>query len=264
MHRYRVLMLDTSSLSRTADWAIIDDQILFQKGSYVSTIEGRKLDPMVTSENSNEGFNAISHIVAAALGLAGLVFLIVFSAIQGKWLHLVSFAIYGTTVVVSMTFSGLLHFFLWFRKYFKVFAILDHTAIYFLIAGTYTPFCLVVVGGWVGWTVFVIIWSLAILNVVLKSVFFSTMPLWLSMAGYLSMGWLSLALVYSVYIRLGLSAILLLLLGGAFYTVGAVIFIREKPNPFPGKFGNHELWHILVMLGNLTFLMMMFFYVLPY
>lgn len=78
------------------------------------------------------------------------------------------------------------------------------------------------------------------------------------------MGWLSIALIYSVYTRLGLFAILLLLLGGSFYTVGAVIFIREKPNPFPGKIGNHEIWHILVMLGNLTFLLMMFIYVLPY
>jgi len=245
------------------EWSIIEDQILFQKGSFMNTIEGRRVDPLVSSENSNEGFNAISHILAAVLGLAGLVLLVVFSAIQQKWLHLVSFSIYGTTVVVSMTLSGLLHFFLWFRKYYRIFAILDHSAIYLLIAGTYTPFCLVVVGGWVGWTVFGIIWGLAILNIVLKSVFFSTMPLWVSMVGYLSMGWLSLAMVYSVYIRLGLSAILLLLLGGFFYTVGAVIFIREKPNPFPGKFGNHEIWHIMVMLGNLTFLLMMFIYVLP-
>jgi hemolysin III len=219
---------------------------------------------MISSRNANEGFNAISHLVAAAIAVAGLVLLIVFSAIERKWLHLVSFSIYGTTVFVSMTLSSILHFFLWFKRYFRVFGILDHSAIYLLIAGTYTPFCLVVVGGGLGWSIFGVIWGLAILNIVLKSVFFTKMPLWLSMSGYLSMGWLSLALVWHVYSALGLVAILLLLLGGIFYTVGAAIFITEKPNPFPGKLAHHELWHILVMLGNLTFMAIMFLYVLPF
>lgn len=224
----------------------------------------RELDSMISSRNANEGFNAISHLVAAAIAVAGLVLLIVFSAIERKWLHLVSFSIYGTTVFVSMTLSSILHFFLWFKRYFRVFGILDHSAIYLLIAGTYTPFCLVVVGGGLGWSIFGVIWGLAILNIVLKSVFFTKMPLWLSMSGYLSMGWLSLALVWHVYSALGLVAILLLLLGGIFYTVGAAIFITEKPNPFPGKLAHHELWHILVMLGNLTFMAIMFLYVLPF
>ena len=230
----------------------------------METITERKLDPMISGDNSNEGFNAISHLLAALLALAGLVLLIVFSAIERKWMHLVSFSIYGFSVFVSMTLSSILHFFLWFKRYFKIFGILDHSAIYLLIAGTYTPFCLVVVKGGLGWSIFGVIWGLAILNIVLKAVFFSRMPLWLSMGGYLLMGWLSLSMVYSVYIRLGIWSILLMLMGGLFYTIGAVIFITEKPNPFPGKIAHHELWHILVMLGNTTFLLMMFLYVLPY
>jgi hemolysin III len=84
------------------------------------------------------------------------------------------------------------------------------------------------------------------------------------MGGYLAMGWLSVALIHSVYSKLGFLAVFWILLGGLFYTIGAVIFITEKPNFFPGKFANHELWHVLVMLGNITFLGTMFSYVLPY
>jgi hemolysin III len=223
-----------------------------------------KAYPMISSEHANEGFNAISHLVAALIALAGLVLLIVFSAIQQKWIHLISFSIYGATVFISMTMSSILHFFLWFKKFHKVFGILDHSAIYLLIAGTYTPFCLVIVRGGLGWTIFGIIWGLAALNIIIKSIYFTKVPLWFSMGGYLAMGWLSVALIHSVYSKLGFLAVFWILLGGLFYTIGAVIFITEKPNFFPGKFANHELWHVLVMLGNITFLGTMFSYVLPY
>lgn len=223
-----------------------------------------ELDPMVSSKDSNEAFNAISHTVAAVIGLTGMILLIVFSALQEKWLHVFSFSLYGFSVFISMTMSSILHFFIWFKKYFRVFGILDHSAIYLLIAGTYTPFCLIVVKGVLGWSVFGIIWALAAVNIALKAVFFTKMPLWLSMAGYLAMGWLSLLLIYRVAFLLGIKAVLLMLIGGLFYTIGAMIFIKEKPNPFPGHFGNHEIWHVLVMLGNISFMLIMFVYVLPY
>jgi len=223
-----------------------------------------KLDPMISSKDANEAFNAISHAIAAVIGLTGMILLIIFSALQKKWLHVFSFSLYGFSVFLSMTMSSILHFFIWFKRYFKVFGILDHSAIYLLIAGTYTPFCLVVVKGTLGWSIFGIIWALAVVNIVLKAVFFSKMPLWLSMAGYLAMGWLSLLLVYRVYLLLGIKVVLLMIAGGLFYTIGAMIFIKEKPNLFPGRFGNHELWHVLVMLGNISFMISMFLYVLPY
>lgn len=223
-----------------------------------------KMDKMISSEESNEYVNSITHLVGAVLSIAGLVVLIVFSALQHKWVHLISFSIYGFTVFLSMLASSLLHFFLLFNKYHRVFGILDHSAIYLLIAGTYTPFCLAVVGGVLGWTVFGIIWGLAILNIVIKSVFFNKIPKSISTVGYIAMGWLSIVLVYSVYVRLGLLSIILMILGGLFYTIGAGIFFAGKPNPKPPYFGNHEIWHIMVLLGNITFFAVMVFFVLPY
>ncbi|AKI98171.1 hemolysin [Kosmotoga pacifica] len=219
---------------------------------------------MVSSKDANEGFNAISHAFAAVIGLVGLILLVVFSALEHKWLHLISFGLYGFTVFFSMTMSSLLHFFIWFKRYLKVLGILDHSAIYLLIAGTYTPFCLVVVRGLLGWIIFGTVWGLALLNIVLKSVFFSKMPDIISIAGYLVMGWLSIFLIYKIFLELGMNAVLLMFAGGLFYTVGALIFLRESPNPFPGRFANHELWHVLVLFGNIAFMVAMFLYVLPY
>ena len=78
------------------------------------------------------------------------------------------------------------------------------------------------------------------------------------------MGWLSLSLVYSVFVRLGSGSISVMLIGGFLYTIGSAVFIKGKPNPFPPYLGSHEIWHIMVLLGNLTFFLMMFLYVLPY
>ena len=141
-----------------------------------------QMDEMISSRDSNEYVNVITHLIGALLSIAGMVVLIVMSASAKKWLHLVSFTIYGSTVVISFIMSTLLHFFLLFEKYSQVLGVLDHSAIYFLIAGTYTPICLVVVGGPLGWTIFGTIWGLAIVNMVLKAIFFSNFPTSLSIA----------------------------------------------------------------------------------
>ena len=219
---------------------------------------------MVSSLNSNEGFNTISHLVASLIAVAGLVLLVVFSALQGKTIHVVSFSLYGASVFISMSLSSLLHFFLWKKKYYKVFGILDHSAIYILIAGTYTPFCLVVVRGPLGWSIFGVIWGLALINIIIKAIFFSKIPKWFSIAGYLVMGWISVSLIFNIYGKLGFVSILFMLLGGLMYSIGAFIFLNQKPNPFPGKFANHEIWHLMVLLGNVFFLLIMFLFVLPY
>lgn len=219
---------------------------------------------MISSADSNEGFNTISHIVASAIAIAGLVLLIVFSALQGKAVHIISFSLYGASVFISMSLSSILHFFLWKKKYYKIFGILDHSAIYILIAGTYTPFCLVVVRGPLGWSIFGVIWGLALINIVIKAIFFTKIPKWFSIAGYLVMGWISVSLIFNIYKELGFISILFMLLGGMMYSVGAFIFLRQKPNPFPGKFASHEIWHLMVLLGNIFFLLIMFLFVLPY
>jgi hemolysin III len=208
------------------------------------------LDPLISSPDSNEYFNAISHLIGAILSISALAVLVTLAAIQHKPAHVIGFAIYGTSLFLSFLFSCLLHFFLLFNKYLRVFGILDHNAIYLLIAGTYTPFCLTIFSGASGWLLFGVIWSLAIFFITLKSIFFAKIPVWMSNVTFLLMGWIIAFLIVPISRQLGSGAMSLLIAGGLFYTVGALIFAWGKPNPFPPYFGNHEIWHLCVLAGN--------------
>ena len=112
------------------------------------------LDPLISAPDSNEYFNSISHLVGAILSISALAVLVTLAAVAGKPAHVVGFTIYGVSLFLSFLFSCLLHFFLLFGKYLRVFGILDHNAIYILIAGTYTPFCLTIFSGATGWVLF--------------------------------------------------------------------------------------------------------------
>ncbi|KAB8141233.1 hemolysin III family protein [Chloroflexia bacterium SDU3-3] len=219
---------------------------------------------MISSPNSSEYFNAISHLIGAILSISALAVLVTLSALEHKWAHLVGFAIYGTGMFLSFLASTLLHFFVLFGRYRRVFGVLDHCAIYLLIAGTYTPFCLAVVRGAAGWWLFGIIWSLTVFFITIKAIFFAKLPVHFSNATYLLMGWLVVFFLVPIYQQLGLGAILLMAAGGVSYTIGAISFGLGKPNPFPPHFGNHELWHIAVLAGNALFFVVMLRYVLPY
>jgi hemolysin III len=218
---------------------------------------------MITSPGSNEYFNAISHLIGTILSLAALIVLVTFSALEGKAVHIIAFSIYGTSLFLSMLGSCLLHFFLLFDKYKRVFGVLDHTAIYILIAGTYTPFCLVTIRGGLGWTLFGIIWGLAIFCITLKAIFFAKIPPIVSNISYLLMGWLVFPFIGPIYQQLGFEASVWMAVGGICYSIGAVIFALAKPNPFPPFFGSHEIWHVAVLLGNASFFWVMLRYVLP-
>jgi hemolysin III len=219
---------------------------------------------LISSKDTNEYFNAISHIFGAIITIPAIILLIVLSVMQQKWLHVTTFSIYGISLFLSFLFSSLLHSFLIFGKYKKVLGIFDHNAIYLLIAGSYTPIAIHLVDGWFRWLIVSIIWCLAIFLVILKSVFFDKINKYLSMGGYLLMGWFSLVIVKSIYLKAGIYAVILCFLGGLSYTIGGIIFLKEKPNPYLPYFGYHEIWHILVFLGNILFYFFMLFFVLPF
>ena len=221
-------------------------------------------DPLISSSDSNEYFNSISHLIGAILSISALAVLVTLAAIDHKAVHVISFTIYGTSLFLSFLFSSLLHFFLLFKKYLRVFGVLDHNAIYLLIAGTYTPFCLTILNGATGWVLFGIIWSLAVFFIILKSIFFTKISVLMSNISYLAMGWVIIFLIGPIYKQLGMGAISLLIAGGLFYTIGALILGNGKPNPFPPHFGNHEIWHVCVLAGNTFMFLVMLFYVLPY
>jgi len=141
--------------------------------------------------------------------------------------------------------------------------VLDHAAIYLLIAGSYTPFCLVVLKGTLGWSLFGIVWSLAAFNITLKAIFFKNFPKSLSTASYVLMGWIMIIVMYKLWAILDYKALLLIFGGGLVYTIGSVIFTTGKPDPYPPNFGNHEIWHVCVLIGNLCMYFVMLFFVLP-
>jgi hemolysin III len=222
------------------------------------------MDPMISSPDSNEYINALSHLLGAILSLSVIAVLVTLAALDRKWLHLIGFAVYGTTLFLSFLASCLLHFFLLFGRYKRVLGILDHCAIYLLIAGTYTPFCLTLFAGPLGWTLFGLIWSLAVFWIVLKSVFFTRMPILVSNLSYVSMGWVVLFFLGPISRDLGQGALLLMLSSGLLYTIGVIIFARGWPNPFPPYLGTHEIWHLAVLGGSGLMFCVMLFYLLPF
>lgn len=222
------------------------------------------MDRMISAPDSNEYVNALSHLLGAILSVSATAVLVTLAAQAGKWAHLVGFAVYGTTLFLSFLASCILHFFLLFGRYKRVLGILDHCAIYLLIAGTYTPFCLTLFDGAVGWLLFGIVWSLAVFWIVVKAIFFVQMSSLLSNLSYISLGWIVIFFIYPIYTQLGIGAIILMIAAGLVYTVGAVSFQRGTPNPFPPYFGNHEIWHLAVLLGSALFFCVMLLYVLPY
>jgi hemolysin III len=222
------------------------------------------MDPMISSPDSNEYYNALSHLLGAILSVSAIAVLVTLAAQEGKWLHLIGFAVYGTTLLLSFLASTILHFFLLFGRYMRVLGILDHCAIYILIAGTYTPFCLTLFAGPLGWFLFGLVWSLASFWIVLKAIFFTRMPALVSNLSYVSMGWIVIFFFEPVYSGMGPGAIGLMIAAGLLYTVGVAVFSRGWPNPFPPYFGTHEIWHTAVLAGSGIFFCVMLLYVLPY
>jgi len=208
-----------------------------------------------------EPVNGLMHLVAAILALLGLVVLLVLG--HNSLVKVIALLIYGISLVAMFSSSATYHLvdarpriMLFLRK-------LDHSAIYVLIAGTYTPICLHFFSGFWAWGTLVIIWSLALIGVLVK-LFIIKAPRWFTAAVYLGMGWLSLLATREILRAMPLGALFWLLLGGIFFTLGAVIYVSKKPDFFPGVFGFHEVWHIFVILGCLSHFILMAAYVAPY
>ena len=142
---------------------------------------------------------------------------------------------------------------------------MDYLAIYPLIAGTFTPLCLVYYhDSSIGWAFCSVVWGIAIVGMIFTAMFFDQIPKWASMTMYITLGWMGACMSYWLLPVLGLSGFGLFLFGGVCYTVGGYVYSTETPNPFPGRFGFHELWHIAVMSGAFLHWCLMFFYVLPW
>jgi len=191
-----------------------------------------------------ERFNSISHLIGAAAALAGLVILVVSASLQGDVWKIVSFSIYGTTLLLLYAFSALYHSLSGKAK--DVLQKFDHHAIYLLIAGTYTPFTLVTLRGAWGWSIFGVIWGLAVLGIVIDSLPQRGRRV-LPVVIYLFMGWLVLMALKPLLRALPLPGFALLLLGGLFYTAGVIFYaLDKKVRHF------HGIWHLFVLAGSVS------------
>jgi hemolysin III len=199
--------------------------------------------------------NSVTHGIGLGLSIAGFAALLVLAIVRGGPWQIVSCAIYGVTLICLYASSTLYHG-LPSRKVKRIFRIFDHSAIFLLIAGTYTPFLLVNLrGGW-GWSLFGIIWGLAAAGVVLKVWFVDRHPL-LSTAVYVLMGWLALVAVKPLFEAVPTTGLIWLLAGGLMYTVG-VVFYAWKRIPY-----NHVIWHLFVIAGSICHYVAVVYSVIP-
>jgi hemolysin III len=196
--------------------------------------------------------SGFSHLLGAILSIIGTIILIYLAYQQHSVLNVVAFFVFGFSMIFLYSSSAIYHLFGHSPEEVDIFRKIDHAMIYILIAGTYTPLCLIPLKGLMGYVSIVVIWILAALGIstVFFKKFWTNVPRWAATALYVIMGWLGLVLFYPLSQKISLSFVLLILLGGIFYTVGAVIYSKKKPN-FGKLLGFHEIFHILTLLGTL-------------
>ncbi len=199
--------------------------------------------------------NSITHGIGMLLAISGLAVLVGFASVHGDVWHVTTCSIFGATLILSYAASTLYHS-IPYPAAKQVLKVIDHVAIYLLIAGTYTPFTLVSLRGPWGWSLFGTIWGLALLGVILKTTMLGRIA-GISTAIYLAMGWIVLVAFKPLLAAVELGGLLLLLLGGLAYSAG-VIFYAWKRLPY-----NHAIWHLFVLAGSLCHYFAILFYVIP-
>ena len=193
-----------------------------------------------------EPVNSLTHWVGAILALAGLIALLIVG--WGTPIKVVSLIIYGASLIFLFSASATYHMVRVKDKALEIFRKIDHSAIFCLIAGTYTPFCLNAFTGFWKWGMLTIIWSLAIIGIVIK-IFIIRSPRWLNAVIYVAMGWLCVGASGQLLAVLPAWVLVWLIIGGVTYTLGAVVYSTKMFNFIPGVFGFHEVWHIFVLLA---------------
>ena len=191
-----------------------------------------------------ERFNSITHLVGAVLALVGATVMVTIAGMQGGTTRIVSFTVYGATLFLLYLFSTLYHSLKGRAK--EVFQVLDHHAIYLLIAGTYTPFTLITLKGATGWWLFGAVWGLALVGIVLDSLPRRGSRLW-SLVIYLGMGWLIVFALGPLIAALPPAGFWWLVIGGLFYTVGVIFYVLDDRWPWC-----HGVWHLFVLAGSIS------------
>ncbi len=204
--------------------------------------------------------NSITHGIGVIFSIVALTLMIVFASIYGNACQVVSVSIYGATLIILYTSSTLYHALIGTRAK-KVFKIFDHASIYLLIAGTYTPFTLVILrqDGMIGWIIFGVIWGLAILGIILSSIFINKFRV-LKTFLYILMGWMIVIalpnIVHIMSVHNAMNGVYLLVVGGILYTVGTIFYLFKNIKYF------HSIWHLFVLAGTVCHFLSVFLYIL--
>jgi len=216
------------------------------------------VDPLALDKEytwAEELANVVTHGIGAVLAVVALVALVAAAMVDGEVWKLVSLSIYGTTLVLLYLASTLYHA-VQHKRVRLVFKTCDHAAIFLLIAGTYTPYALLVLGGVWGWGLFAVVWSIAAFGVVFKIRCVDRYAR-LSLMLYLGMGWVGVIAVGPIMQEMETNGLLLLALGGLAYTGGVAFFVWESM-PF-----NHAVWHLFVLAGSTCHFLSIYYYVVP-
>ena len=211
---------------------------------------------------AREPINGFTHLGGAILSFAGLLALVIKTTLTSPTIvDITAVIIFGISLVLLYSASATYHLVVASDKVISFLRKIDHSMIFILIAGSYTPFCLIALNGIEGWITFGIVSGIAICGVVFKMVWFNC-PRWLSTSVYIGMGWISVFIVIPLYKSIALGGILLLLAGGISYTIGAIIYgLKPKALKFK-NLGFHEIFHIFILIGSLCHYIAVFEYVI--
>jgi len=204
--------------------------------------------------------NGFTHFIGIIFAMTATALLVDLSLNPYEPYHLITFLIFGIGMILLYTTSTLYHWLKLSDEGIKKLRKADHIMIFIYIAATYTPVCIVALRETIGWMLLAATWSVAIIGIVIK-IFWMNAPRWLSTFIYILMGWLAVGAIFPLINSLQTGAILWLLAGGLFYTIGAVIYALKKPDPFPGVLGFHEIFHLLVLFGTFSHFWMMYKYI---
>jgi hemolysin III len=179
--------------------------------------------------------------------------------------RMVSMLIFGLCMIELFTVSAVYHIIYWTAARRRVLRAVDHTNIFLLIAGTYTPLCFNVLSGWPRSTLLITIWALAVAGICLTIFDLRWhVPRWVNVGLYIGMGWVAVLAIPAFLAVLPWSAVAVLILGGLFYTVGAIIYARKRPDPLPHILGYHEIFHLFVIMGGAAFAACVWIWALPF
>ena len=213
-------------------------------------------------KNLREPINSITHFVGAGLSFIALIAMLVKVAISDpSVISILSVTIFGISLTLLYATSGTYHGIISTEKVIKFFQKLDHSMIFVLIAGSYAPFCLISIGDKFGFTMFLIMITLAIVGIIFKLCWFNC-PCWVDSVMYIGMGWIALFMIKPLAAILPGISLFWLVLGGILYTIGGIIYATKSKRLTIGNWGFHEIFHIFILLGSLSHFICVYTYVI--